>query len=139
VTAQNACRKLPGWGKFTNILSGNLLQARMTHIGVIACRRHPLFRVFLKSKQVIGSRYAGSSERKNTERSRQQKLLHELFLLTASRGAFCAISDTAPFWRLNDGKAFSIIAQHPQSLELCGAEVLPVPRRKLFLTRKRPG
>ena len=72
VAAQNAGRKRPRHLQFAHVCGGDLLELRVTVVGVISCRHHPLFWVLRHFDEfIVGMSGAHSEHRYGAHASRQ--------------------------------------------------------------------
>src|SRR5262249_28839505 len=63
--------------QFADVLGGDLLELRVTVVGVISCRHHPIFRVLRHSDEfIVGVSRARSEHRYGAEASREQEIAH---------------------------------------------------------------
>src|SRR5262249_48473211 len=77
VATQNAGRKRPRHLQFADVLGGDLLELRVTVVGVISCRHHPIFRVLRHSDEfIVGVSRARSEHRYGAQASREQEIAH---------------------------------------------------------------
>src|SRR6266446_8606345 len=77
VAAQNAGRKRPRHLQFADVCGGDLLELRVTVVGVISCRHHPIFRVLRHFYEfIVGMSGAHSEDRYGAHASREQEIAH---------------------------------------------------------------
>src|ERR1700746_314669 len=77
MATQNAGRKRPRHLQVADVLSGDLLELRVTLVGIISCRHHPIFWVLRHSDQlIVGMSSARSEDRYGAHASAEQEIAH---------------------------------------------------------------
>src|SRR5262245_34040249 len=78
MATQNAGRKRPRHLQVADVLSGDLLELRVTLVGIISCRHHPIFWILRHSDQlIVGMSSARSEDRYGAQASGEHEIAHQ--------------------------------------------------------------